>query len=402
MPKKHDYLVGLDLGSHRTRCVVALEENSRLRFISYGLAASAGWSRGVIVDQDQALASVEKAVAQAEDNGGLLVEAAVVGVGGSHVGSQVARGDLELNSWERQIEQRHVDAAVKNAATGRLSNDRALLQAVPLEFTVDGQPGHRKPQGVSGRRLEAHVRLISASAQAHNSIQAVVNRAGVVVEETIFEPFAASHAVLDGREREMGIAVADMGAASIELVGYLENGLELAESIPIGGDHFVNDVATLMRLQAPQAERLIEQYGCAVLDGEPRPNVMIEVPGASGETTEPKSRKMLAEILQARAEEVFELIHQRVRYAGLDGRLIGGLVLTGGLALLAGICDVAEEQLDTSTRIGLPPSLEDLPDELDHPAWATAIGLLLYSQRLRLHQQRRRDRVADWLKTIFD
>jgi len=243
--------------------------------------------------------------------------------------------------------------------------------------------------------------VISALAQAHNNVRAVVNRAGVVVEETVFDGFAASYAVLEEQEREMGVAVADMGAGSVDIVAYVDSELRLATSVPLGGDHFVNDVATVLRTPREEAQRLVEQYGCVPADQTPL-NVMIEVPGLGDEPPREKPRRLLNEILEARAEEMFEMIADPLSRAGLEGRLFAGVVLTGGLAALAGCCDVAEHLFNSNVRIGLPPRLEDLPDELDHPGWATAMGLVLYAQRLRLHRQRKRDRVAEWLKALFE
>lgn len=403
MPAKQQFLVGLDLGTSGSRCVVAIEENSRLRFISHGRAAvdPSGWDRGLISDQDPVLDSVGAAVEEAEHNGGVVIEAAVVGVGGPHVRSNVSHSYINLNSWATEIEKKHVDEAVKAAVQGPLSEDRTVLQAVPLEFSVDQQPGTRNPLGMSGRRLDAHVQVISALAQAHSNVRAVVNRAGVLVEETISESFAAAYAVLEEQEREMGVALADMGAGSVDLAVYVGNELRLIGATPIAGDHFASDVAAVLKTPRESAALLVEQYGCALADQTPE-NVMVETPGLANGVSRPQPRRLLNEIIQARAEEVFELIDCEIRRAGLRGRLVGGIVLTGALACLAGACDLAEQVLNVDARIGLPPRLEDLPDELDHPGWATPIGLVLYAQRLRLHQKRRRDRVTEWLKALLD
>jgi cell division protein FtsA len=401
MPKRHDYLVGLDLGSHSTRCLVALEEDSRLRFISHGSAPAAGWSRGVIADQEPVLESLDKAIEEAEKNGGVTIENAVVGVGGPHVRNNVSHSFINLPSWEREIQKEHVDAVIKAATQGPLSDDRTVLQVIPLEFAVDGQSGLRNPLGMSGSRLDAHVQVVSALAQAHNNIRVVVNRAGLVVEETLFEGFAASHAVLEEQEREMGVAVADMGASSVELVAYLEGELRLALSLPMGGDHFVNDVAAVLRTPREAAQQIMEQYGCVPAAQTPL-NVMIEAPGLSDGRSREKPRRLLNEILEARCEELFEIMAAQLARAGFENRLVAGVVLTGGLACLAGSCDIAEHVLNVNARVGLPPQIDDLPDELDHPGWATAIGLILYAQRLRLHRKRKRDRVTEWLKTLFD
>ena len=403
MPRRQDYLIGLDLGSSGTRCVAAIEEDSRLRFIAHGYAPvdPSGWDRGSISDQDPVLESVEQAIEQTEQNGGFLVEAAVVGVGGPHIESNVSHAAFNLNSWETEIDRTHVDEAVKKAAQAPLGEDRVSLQAIPLEFAVDQQPGVRNPLGMTGRRLDAHVQVVSTLAKAHDNICAVVNRAGVVVEETISEAFAAAYAVLEEQEREMGVAVADLGAQSVELVIYLENQLRLVASIPVAGAHFASDVSTVLRTRRDDAQRLIEQYG-NVLPNQTSANATIEIPGMGPNEYRSAPRRLLNEILEARAEEMFELIRNRINRAGFGGRLVNGVVLTGGLSCLAGACDLAEQIFDADTRIGLPPRMEDLPDELDHPGWATALGLVLYAQRLRLHKRRKRDKVTEWLKALFD
>ena len=401
MRKRHDYLVGLDAGTDQTRCVVALEEDSHLRFISHGQATSNGWTRESITNQDALVQSVEECVQQAEKNGGMAIEAAVVGVGGSHVQSNISHSYIHLPSGENEVRQEQVDTVVRAAGQGSLGGDRTLLQLIPLSFDVDQQSGLQSPIGMSGQRLDAHVQVITAQAQAHSNLCAVVNRASLVVQETVFEPFAAAQAVLEEREREMGVVVIDMGAGSVDFAAYADGQLRLAGALPIGGSHFVGDVSTVLRTPREEAALLIQQYGCAIAGQTPR-NIMIEVPGIVPELSEPKPRRLLNQILQARAEETFELVAAELQRSRLGHRVIAGVVLTGGLAALAGLCDVAENVLNTPARIGLPPRLEDMPEELDHPAWSTTIGLVLYAQRLRLYQQRRRDRVTDWLKSLLD
>ena len=399
MPKPPSCLAGLDIGSTATRCVVAIEENGRLRCVGYGAARSDGWKKGVIVDQDPVVQSIEQAVAEAEADGAASIESAVVGVG-STVSSAVSRGAAPLSSGV-PIERLHVNEAVKAATRARLGEDRMLLQALPLEFAVDGQEGVRNPLGMTGRRLEAIVRLVTASTQAHNNLTTVVNRAGIVVEETIFEPFAGAFAAISEQERQMGVAVADFGAGSTGLAAYLEDHLRVATSIPIGGDHFTRDVSYGLRTSEAGAARLIEQYGCAV-SGMTAENSKIEIPstGPGGGLRE-ASRRTLNEILESRAEELCVYIDKELERAGVAGRLIAGLVLSGGVAKLTGFADMAERVLRLPVRIGLPVPLCELPEELDRPEWTTALGLLLYAQRLRLHRQAERESMTAWLRGIF-
>lgn len=400
MPKTPSYLAGLDLGSSQTRCVVGVEENGRLHCVSYGAARSGGWRKGAIVDQDPVMQSIEQAVAEAEANGGLSIESAVVGVGGT-VTSAVSRAGVNLPSHSQVIERDSVNEAVKAAARARLGEDRTLIQAIPIDFAVDGQEGIRNPLGMAGRRLEAQVRLITASTQAHMNLATVVNRAGIVVEESIFEPFAGALAAITEQERQIGVAVADIGAGSTDLVVYLDDDLRAATSIPIGGDHFTRDVSHCLRTGEREAERLIEQYGGAIAEmaGE---NSTIDVPPLTpdGPLVE-VSRRTLNEIIEARAEELFVHVEKELQRAGVAGQLIAGLVLTGDVAKMTGLADMAERVLHARTRLGLPAPIFDLPDALDQPGWTAAIGLLLYAQRLRLHRHAEREGVTAWLRGIF-
>ena len=400
MRKQYQGIVGLDLGSDWTRCVVGVEENSRLRFISSGCSPSSGWSRGVISDQDSVLLSLERSLQQAEQMGGTPIEGAVVGIGGSHVAGMTSHACVSLPDEENEVRQQDVEAVVKAAGRTMLGGDRAPLQLIPLDFAVDQQGVLRNPVGMAGARLDAHVHVISAQAQAHGNVCAVVNRASMVVQETVFEAFAAAQAVLEERERQMGVVVIDLGAGSTDFIAYRDNQVRLAGSIPIGGGHFVGDIATVLKTPREEAACMMEQYGCAIAGRTPY-NVMIETPSIAGGFTEPKPRRRLNQVIEARARETFELIAAELRRSRLEDHLIAGAVLTGGLASLGGLCEVAENVLRVTARIGLPPRLEDMPDALDHPAWATAIGLALYGQRLQVQQRKKQDRVMGWLKSLI-
>ncbi len=399
MPKTTNFLAGLDLGTSETRCVVGVEEQGRIRCLTYGAARSGGWKKGVIVDQDPVVQSIEQAVAEAEANSGISIDSAVVGVGAT-VDSAASRGAVNLVPRAHGIERADVNEAVKAATRAQLGEDRMLLQAVPLEFIVDGQEGIRNPLGMSGRRLEAQVQLLTTSTQAHVNVTTVVNRAGIVVEETIFEPFAGALAGLHEQERQIGVMVCDVGAGSTDLVVYLEDQLRAAVSIPIGGERFVRDVSFGLKTSESDAARIIEQYGCAVASMT-ADNSVIEVPSAGERTWREAPRRALNDILESRAEELFTYVNKELERARVGGQLIAGLVLIGGVGKMTGLADVAEQVLHTSVRIGLPAPLYELPDALDQPEWTAAIGLLLYAQRLRLHRQAERESMSAWLRNIF-
>ncbi len=401
MLNKQPYLAALDLGSHETRCMVALEENSRLRFIGCGAAPSYGTAGGVMEDPDLALESVRTAVTEAERNGGMSVEAAVVGVGGPHVRSNVTHTYAALKKGQVEVTQSDIDNAVKKASQIPLSSDRTILQIVPLEFSVGEDAQVKNPLGRPAERLDARIQVLSASAQAHGRIHAVVNRAGIVVEETVFEGFAAAYASLEEQERDKGVLLIDIGAGSSEFIAYIDDELRAAGSIEIGGDVLACDVAEVLETNMEAAKLLIEQYGCALAEGTPD-NVHVEIPNRAGDASACQPRRLLNTIIEARAEELFVLVGDELVRQGIGGGMIGGLVITGGVSALAGLCDLSERVLNVAARIGLPPKLKDLPDELDHPGWACMVGLTLYAQRLQLHRSRRRDRISDWLKALMD
>ncbi len=399
MPNKQPYLAGLDLGSDATRCMVALEEDSRLRFISYGAAPAQGTARGVITDPECVLESVQAAVAEAERNGGMPVEAAVVGVGGPHVRSNITHSYTVLKAGQVEVEQSDIDNAVKKAAQIPLSDDRTILQVVPLEFAVGVDAHVKNPLGRPAERLDARIQVLSASAQAHGRLQSIVNRAGIVVEETVFEGFAAAYAALEEQERGKGVLLIDIGAGSSEFVAYIDDELRAAGGIGIGGDVLAADVAEVLETSTEVAKLLIEQYGSAVAEGTPD-NVQVEIPNRTGDASVCRPRHLLNNIIEARAEELFQLVGSALLREGIGSGAFGSLVITGGVSALAGLCDLAERVLNVEARIGLPPRLKDLPDELDHPGWACMVGLTLYAQRLQLHRSRRRDRISDWLRSL--
>lgn len=401
MSKKQPYHAALDLGSHETRCMVAIEEDSQLRFISYGVSPSYGTERGVISDPERVLESVQAAISQAERNGGILVEAAVVGVGGSHVRGNITRSSTTLEKGQVEIRQSDINNVVRKAAQAPLSDDRAILQIVPLEFAVGHETRIKNPLGMPAERLDARLQVVSASAQAHDRIQAVVNRAGVVIEETVFEGFASAYASLEEQERGTAVMLVDIGAGSSEFIAYVDDQLRAVGGIGIGGDIFAADVAEVLKTKMDSARLLIEQYGCAI-SAETPDNIHVEVPNLMGDTSVCRPRRLLNEIIEARAEELFQSIGSKLIRAGIENGSIGNMVITGGVSALSGLCDLAERMLGVEARIGLPPRLKDLPDKLDHPSWACVTGLVLYAKRLQLYQLRSRDRVSEWLRSLMD
>jgi cell division protein FtsA len=320
------------------------------------------------------------------------VEAAVVGVGGPTVRGANARGVIELGR-PRQIEQRDVNRAVNRASYVQLMDDRMVLQLFPQDFVVDDHPGHRDPREMLASRLEANVHLITASAQEHSSVVGAVNLAHLSVEETVFDPLAACYAAVLPDDRREGIALVDIGAQSTDLVVYYGDALQLASTLPICGDHFTRDLALGLHIGFEDAESVKRQFGAAV-SATTAENSFIELPAPESREPREAPRKLLNQILEARALELFKYVWRELSRVGMERALMGGVVLTGGGANLPGMCDVAETVLNCQARKGLPVGIADWPEEADNAAWTAAAGLAMYSGKLKMQSEMEKQAVG--------
>lgn len=381
MASKPQFAVGLDGGSACTRAVICLLEDSRLRFLGHGEVESAGWNKGRLADPSALSACIQSAIQEAESEAGISADAIVVGVGGASVEGHNGRGIYEFGR-RRPVTPEDMAYAVERAARVRLEDDRCLLHVFPQDFTLDGRSGYRYPKGSSCERLEANVHIVSTSSQEHGCLLNAVHEAHFAVEETVFEPVAAAYAAVQADDRSRGVAVIDIGAHSTDLVVYDGEAILLASSIPVSADHFTRDVAYGLKVQYEDAERLKQEYGCAML-GLTSDNSLIEVPSAEGRAPREAPRRQLNEILEARAEELFCYVGAELVRIGMDQKLLEGVVLTGGGALLNGMCDMAERMLNCPARNGLAAGIQDWPSELDNPVWTAAAGLTMYSARLK-------------------
>ena len=386
MASKTQFVVGLDAGSSRTRCVICALEGGFIRYLGHGLAPAAGWAKGRVTDQDAVAESIRAAVTDAERGAQVSVDAVTVGIGGMHV--QGAR-----SSWPYEFGRpREVDAddmayAVEMASEVGLQRDRMLLHVAPQDFVLDGRAGYRKPHKGVCSRLEANVHIVSASFQEHQAVVAAIHLAHLAVEETVFEPMAAAYACLTQEIRTRGVALLDIGIDSADLVVYDGDALLLASSIPIGADRFTRDVAYQFKVTYEDAECLKQQYGCALL-GLTADSSLIEVPSPEGRPPREARRSELIEILEARAEELFRYVHAELQRVGMERNLLEGIVITGGGALLNGMCDMAERVLNCQAGNGLATEndIGEWPEQLKSPLWTAAAGLAMYSGKLKVHR----------------
>lgn len=388
MPDKLQIAVGLDTGSAQTRCVILSLEDGRLGYLGHGEVESTGWNKGRLADQQALTACVQSAVRRAEMEAHVAVDALVVGIGGNTVDGHNSRGLYEFGR-PRPVTLEDMAYAVERSEQIRLEQDRAILHVFPQDFTLDGRSGKRYPRGSTCSRLEANVHIVTVSEQEHDSIVNAVQQASYAVEETMFEPVAAAFASLSQDDRNRGVAAVDIGMHSTDLVVYEGEAVLLARSLPISADHFTRDVAVGLTVPYDDAERLKLEYGCAML-GLTSDNSYIEVPSPEGRPPREAPRKQLNEILEARAEELFIYVGAELVTIGMDQKLLEGITLAGGGAMLNGMCDMAERVLNCPARNALPTGIRGFPEELCNPVWATVTGLARYSARLKTKREHRR------------
>ena len=378
-----NYLTAIDLGSAKTVALVAEITEAGVRYIGHGQAESKGFRKGIIVDLEKAIASVQKAVEEAENVCASPVEHAVVGVGGSHIRGVNSQGGIGLGSKPREIAREDVRQAVERARAIALPADRQVLHLLPQEFLLDEQTGVREPSGMVGSKLEVKVHVVTAAASATQNVVTTLNRAGIHVDNTVFEPLAAADAVLRGDERELGVCLADIGAGSTDLVVFYEGAVVHTGVVPVGGDHFTNDVAVGLRTPLADAEKIKKLFGCAVVTRIPEVNE-IEVPSVGDRPSRLMSQRLLGEIIEPRARELFELMRDHLRQAGVLELCGAGTVLTGGAARMPHMTEISEAVLRNPARVAYPTAIARMPSSLAEPEYATAIGLVLYGHRAKL------------------
>ena len=388
MAKPENFLVACDIGSSKI-CVLIGEQNARgaLDVIGKGAAANRGTRKGNIVNVDSTIEAIKRAAEEAEIMAGVQISRAWVGVSGSNVRSFNSRGVVAVAGKDREITRDDVARVIDAARGVQIPQDHEVLHVVPRDFTVDGQDGVGDPVGMVGSRLEADVHVVTAPVAVTQNIVTCLNKAGIEVVQLLLEQFAAAEAVLTPDEKELGIALVDIGGGTTELAVYQRGSIALTAVIPIGGDHFTNDLAVVLRAPITDAERIKKKFGCALRSAVAE-DEMVEVPMVGGRAPKLCPRTTLAEILQPRAEELLSLVKEDLQRLGLDKEIRSGVVLTGGGAELEGLVEVAEGIFEGPVRRGVPSGVGGLVDVVSRPEWATATGLLLYGHRYKPKRRR--------------
>ncbi|HKY32756.1 MAG TPA: cell division protein FtsA [Candidatus Polarisedimenticolia bacterium] len=389
MVRKNDrFVVGLDIGTTKICCVIAeKKEDGGLDVVGIGRSASRGLRKGVVVNVDQTVDALKAAVEEAELMAGVSVERAFVGVAGGHIKGFNSRGVISIAGREREVTRDDVDRVIESARAVQLPTDRIIFHAVPQDFILDEQDGIRDPVGMNGSRLEANVHIVTGAIPSLSNITNCVNRAGIEVVEMVLEQLAAAETALTHDEKELGVALVDIGGGTTDLAIFEHGAICHTAVLPTGGDHFTNDIAVGLRTPVPEAERIKVKYGCA-LASLVDDHQTIEVPSVGGRKPRVLSRHILCEILQPRTEEIFNLLQEEIARAGYEESLTSGLVVTGGGAILEGVPEIAEQIFDLPVRRGSPTGIGGLVDGVSTPVFSTAVGLAMYGADAPAQTQR--------------
>jgi cell division protein FtsA len=398
-PYQH-LLTAIDVGSAKTCVLVAEMTDSGLRYRGHGVAESRGSRKGVIVDLDKAVASIQKAVEAAEDACGAPIERALLGVAGSQVRGLNGHGGLSLGNRAREIARDEIRLAVEKARQIALPADREILHLLPQEFILDEQSGVHDPLGMMAMRLEVRVHMVTAGSSATQNVITAVNRAGVHVDDTVFEPLACADAVLRADERELGVCLVDIGAGSTSLIVFQEGAVLHSAVIPVGGDHFTSDLSVGLCTPLAEAEKIKKLYGNAIVTLIPEGNE-VEVPSVGDRPSRLVPQRVIGEILEPRARELFEMVRDNLRHSGMLDVCVGGVVLSGGTSRLGGILDVGDSVLRRPMRLAWPTPLAKMPSTLAEPEYATALGMVFYGHRSHIARGLQDTRWSSRLMGLF-
>jgi cell division protein FtsA len=379
--RRERYVVGLDVGTSKVAATVGeMLENGSLDIVGIGIAESHGIRRGVVVNLEAAVESIRKAVEEAELTAGVEIDSVHLAVAGPHIKGFNSRGVIAVAGKSREITRDDVRRAIDAAKAVSLPNGREILHVLPQDFVVDEQDGISAPVGMTGARLEVNVHIVTTSATAIQNIVSCVNRSGVRVVESVIEQLAAAESVLTEDEKELGVALVDIGGGTTDIAIFERGSLWHTAVIGVGGDHFTNDIAVGLRMPIPDAEKLKPKCGCA-LSAMVEEDETMDVASVGGRRPRVMPRRIVSEILQPRAEEIFHLVWDEIRRAGYEKSLNSGIVLTGGGAILEGMPEISEQIFDLPIRRGSPVGVGGLADHVSSPAFATAVGLALNAQR---------------------
>jgi cell division protein FtsA len=380
-----DLLVGIDIGTSKVITLVGeMGEDKKLNVIGVGSCPSRGMKRGVVVNIDSTAESIQRSVEDAELMAGCEIYSAYTGIAGSHIRSINSHGMVAIR--DREVSSNDVERVIDAAKAIAIPADQKILHVLPQEFIIDNQDAIREPIGMSGVRLEAKVHIVTGAVSAAQNIVKCMKKCGLETSDIVLEQFASSQSILSEDEKELGVCLVDIGGGTSDIAIFTGGSIRHTAVIPIAGDQVTNDIAIALRTPTRNAEEIKIKYGCALQDLVDA-SQMIDVPTIGDRTGRRLARRALAEVVEARYEELFVLASNELQRSGLKNFISAGIVLTGGASKISGAQELAERVFKVPVRIGKPSYIIGLPDIVNNPIYATGVGLLVYGQKQR-HSQR--------------
>lgn len=379
MANKPEIIVGLDIGTTKIAVIVAQRgAGGKVDIIGIGTHPSKGLRKGVVINIEATVNSIQRATEEAELMAGCEIGTVYAGIAGAHIKGFNSHGIVAVKN--KEVSSRDVERVIDAARAVAIPMDREILHILPQEYIVDEQDGIREPLGMSGVRLEAKVHIVTGSVSSAQNIVKSANRVGLNVADIVLEPLASAEAVLSAEEKELGVAMVDIGGGTTDITVFHAGAIKHTAVLPLGGNHITNDIAAGLRTPCSAAEDVKRRYGCACSTAV-QTSETIEVSSTGGREPRVMSRQVLAEIIEPRMEEMLRLVHRELIRSGFDEFLTAGVVLTGGSVLLDGTVELAEQIFGMPVRIGYPTGVGGLVDVVNSPAYATGVGLVLYGAR---------------------
>ncbi len=402
--RSENLIVGLDIGTTKICCIVGNMTEEGLEVVGIGTSKSKGLRKGVVINIESTVTAIQKAIREAELMAGCEIKSVFAGIAGGHIRGLNSQGVIAIKNREVTSEdlQRVIDAAKAIA----IPMDREVMHILPQEFIIDDQDGIREPLGMSGVRLEAKVHIVTGAVASAQNIIKSCNRAGTDVADIVLEQLASSEAVLSSDEKDLGVALVDIGGGTADIAIFSEGAIKHTSVLSIGGDHLTNDIAVGLRTPMAEAEKIKQAYGCCLTSMVGKDET-IEVPSVGGREARILSRQLLAEILEPRVEEIFSLVNREINKSGYGDLIASGVVITGGSAILPGMPELAEQIFNLPVRRGNPLDIGGLTDVVNSPIYATGVGLVKYgsmntkTQSFKIGEKNVFERVSARMKEWF-
>lgn len=406
--RSNEIIVGLDIGTTKICTVVGEITENGVDIIGIGTSPSVGLRKGVVINIESTVQSITKAVEEAELMAGCEITSVYAGIAGGHIKGFNSHGIVAING--REVKDTDLARVIDAAKAIAIPLDREVIHIIPQDYIIDDQDGIREPLGMSGVRLEAKVHVVTAAVSSAQNIIKCANRAGLNVSDIVLEQLASSEAVLNPDEKELGVALVDIGGGTTDIVVYADGSIKHTSVLAIGGSNLTNDIAVGLRTPINEATKIKEKYGCALSQLVSKDET-IEVPSVGGREPRILSRKVLAEIIEPRVEEMMGLIYREILKSGYEDVLSSGIVITGGTTIMEGMPEMAEKIFEMPVRRGIPKGVGGLVDIISSPIYATGVGLVLFGTKQdTVHKFKIRDgnvyskvknRMKDWMSDFF-